>query len=370
MKKNVGKNQSYCREINFELVINLLRQKPHSATQLADILQLSNATMSSIVKDLLDMKMIVVSESLSIKGSGRKQVFYELNSKFGLILVVNIAHRSADISVTNIKEECIASETMAISDINEVEVQKVILKATQLLFTCQNEATLKNIIISMTGLVKDETETSEKHFVQAAFEKQFHGVPTYLTNDGNLISYGELSKGVFSKEKNGIMMLVDYGIGGSFVINQELFRGDNGFAGEMGNQLCEENGTLQYLEDVASLRVLMNKAEAVVNRKVKMEDLFELYRSNKEVHDIVLKSAEAVAKALRSMTTVLDIRNVVISGRVMEFGDEYLNIIKKEVSINNEKTLVQFSPLGYQGPMIGGAYIGVDYILKKSLEKK
>ena len=49
---------------------------------------------------------------------------------------------------------------------------------------------------------------------------------------------------------------------------------------------------------------------------------------------------------------------------------EYLNIIKKEVSINNEKTVVQFSPLGYQGPMIGGAYIGVDYILKKSLEKK
>ena len=70
------------------------------------------------------------------------------------------------------------------------------------------------------------------------------------------------------------------------------------------------------------------------------------------------------------MTTVLDVRNVVISGRVMEFGEEYLNIIKKEVSINNEKTVVQFSPLGYQGPMIGGAYIGVDYILKKSLEKK
>ena len=104
MKKLIGKNQSYCREINFELVINLLRQKPRSATQLAEELELSNATMSSIIKDLLELKMIDVSESVSVKGSGRKQVFYTLNNKYGLILVVNIAHKKADVNLINLKK--------------------------------------------------------------------------------------------------------------------------------------------------------------------------------------------------------------------------------------------------------------------------
>ena len=74
MEKVFGKNQSYCREINFELVIDLLRKEPRSATQLADMLKLSNATMSSIIKDLLELGMIDIAKSASIKGKYYQQV--------------------------------------------------------------------------------------------------------------------------------------------------------------------------------------------------------------------------------------------------------------------------------------------------------
>ena len=128
MEKLVGKNQSYAREINFELVIDLLRREPRSATQLADTLKLSNATMSSIIKDLLEIGMIDVDSSGSIKGCGRKQVFYTINEKYGLILVVNIANRKADIYLTNVKEENLASATMPVETLNDDVVQKIILK--------------------------------------------------------------------------------------------------------------------------------------------------------------------------------------------------------------------------------------------------
>ena len=369
MERTLGKNQSYCREINFELVIDLLRKAPYSATQLADRLKLSNATMSSIIKDLTDLHMIEVANSVSIKGSGRKQVLYTLNKNFGLILIVNIVHKTADITVTNIKEECVASASMSISGINEESTQKVILKANELLFNCHKEAPLKNIVISISGLVKDKAEGNEKHFVQAAFENQFHNVPTYLTNDGNLITYGEMSNGVFSREHNGAMILLDYGIGGSLVIDNNLFRGDNGYSGEMGHLLCEENGTLQYLEDAISLRVLLDKAEHIVDKKLKMEDLFALYKENKEIHDIVLYSASQLGKSLRSFIDVLDISTIVIAGRVRNFGEEYLNEVRKETNKSINESNIVFSELGDKGQIVGGAFIGVDYILKKSLEK-
>ncbi len=369
MEKALGKNQSYCREINFELVIDLLRKAPRSATQLADTLKLSNATMSSIIKDLLDLGMIDVSKSESIKGSGRKQVFYTLNEKFGLILVVNMVHHRADITITNIKEECIVSDSMFIDEINEEATRKVILKANELLFNSHSEAPLKNIVISISGLVKDKTEGSEKHFVQAAFEKQFHNIPTYLTNDGNLITYGEISKGALADASNGAVILLDYGIGGAFVINKELYKGDNGYSGEMGELLCEENGRLEYLEDVISLRCLLEKAQTIVNRKLKMEELFELYKSNEEVHRLVLKSAAQLGKSLRSLIMVLDITNVVLAGRVSNFGEEYLEEVRKETARIPQGSTVVYSPLGSQGQIVGGSFIGVDYILKKSLER-
>ena len=368
MEKALGKNQSYCREINFELVIDLLRKEPRSATQLADILKLSNATMSSIIKDLLDLGMIDVAKSESVKGSGRKQVFYTLNEKFGLILVVNMVHNRADISVTNIKEESIAYGTLPIEEIDEASTQRVILKANELLFNCHSDAPLKNIVISITGLVKDKTE-GEKHFVQAAFENQFHNVPTYLTNDGNLITYGELSKGVFSKERNGMVLLLDYGIGGAFVYDKALFRGDNGYSGEFGYLLCENEGRLEYIEDVVSLRVLLHKAREIVNKKINMEEFLELYKTNNEVHKLVINSASIVGKSLKSLINVMDVSNVVISGRAMYFGEEYLEAIRKETNTTMQKSNVVYSPLGDKGQMIGGAFIGVDYILKKSLSR-
>ena len=48
---------------------------------------------------------------------------------------------------------------------------------------------------------------------------------------------------------------------------------------------------------------------------------------------------------------------------------EYLEAVREAASAKEENSNIVFSPLGYQGQMIGGAYIGIDYILKKSLEK-
>lgn len=368
MENLIGKNQSYAREINFELVIDLLRKEPRSGTQLSEMLKLSNATISSIVKELLEIGMIVVDNSRSIKGYGRKQVFYAINEKYGLILVVNIANMKADISLTNVKEENLVSATMSVDSLNDDVVQKIILKSNELLFNCENKAPLKNIIISLTGLINEENK--EKHFVQKAFENHFRDVPTFITNDGNLYAYGELAKGSFSEEKNGIFVLLDYGIGGSFIVNHKLFYGDHGFSGEMGCLPCEGDGRFDYLEDCVSLRVLMHKAEDILKvDDINIEKLFYLYQSNKDIHNLVLESATKLGKTLKSLINVLDISKVVINGRGINFGEEYLEVLRKETSNSFRKCTIEFSELKEKGLVVGGASIGVDYILRKALEK-
>ena len=365
-EKLIGKNQSYCREINFQLVIDLLREEPRSATQMAEILKLSNATMSSIIKNLLEIGLISVASSSSIKGCGRKQVFYTINDNFGLILVVNIANHKADVSLTDVKEELVAFETMQIEQLDEKTVQQVILKANEILFNSNRKTPLKNIIISISGFVK----SGEKHFAQVAFEKQFHDVPVYVTNDGNLYANGEIAKGALANCNNGIFILLDYGIGGSFIINNELFQGDHDMSGEMGCLPCEDTNGLNYLEDAVSLRILMHKAEDMLGiNDVNVRKLIDLYNTNKDVHEMVLDSALKLGKTLKSLINVLDISKVVINGRVTNFGDEYLNKIREETDHCFKKCEVLFSPLKEKGQLIGGASIGTDYILKKSLIK-
>ena len=55
---NAGKNQSYARFKNNELVLNLLRKKEYSATELSKELGLSNAALSQIMSELSEKKLL------------------------------------------------------------------------------------------------------------------------------------------------------------------------------------------------------------------------------------------------------------------------------------------------------------------------
>ena len=102
--KEIGKTQSYSRVCNNMLVIKHLQQKDCSATELAEILSLSNATLSSILKQLLSIGIVKISGSQNVKELGRKRVVYTLNESFGLFLNVNMTNNTANISVANLKE--------------------------------------------------------------------------------------------------------------------------------------------------------------------------------------------------------------------------------------------------------------------------
>ena len=77
--KILGRNQSFARAVNNDLVIRALRENDLSATDIAKKLNLSNAAMTSILRNLVNDGLIKVSHSISKVGKGRKQVIYTLN---------------------------------------------------------------------------------------------------------------------------------------------------------------------------------------------------------------------------------------------------------------------------------------------------
>ena len=85
-----GRDQSYARKVNNELVIQKLRKEDLSATELSSTLNLSHAAMSSILKGLLGQGIIKVSCSKSEFGKGRKQVVYSLNEQGARALYMGI----------------------------------------------------------------------------------------------------------------------------------------------------------------------------------------------------------------------------------------------------------------------------------------
>ena len=65
-----------------------------------------------------------------------------------------------------------------------------------------------------------------------------------IGNDGSLAAFGEYIYGAGRGSKNMVLLTIGTGIGGGIVMNEELYVGHRGFAGEIGHIVIDRNGPL------------------------------------------------------------------------------------------------------------------------------
>src|SRR5439155_4407445 len=88
------------------------------------------------------------------------------------------------------------------------------------------------------------------------------GFRVLVDNDANVAAWGEFRFGAGRGATNPLMVTVGTGIGGGIIIDGQLYRGANGFAGEIGHIVVEPGGPLcgcgnrGCLEQVAAGRAI------------------------------------------------------------------------------------------------------------------
>ena len=97
------------------------------------------------------------------------------------------------------------------------------------------------------------------------------GLPVYIDNDSSLIALAEQQFGIAKAQQNVMVINLGWGIGLGMIVNGEIFRGHNGFAGELSHIPISEDDALcpcgkrGCLETVASMQVVAEKAIEGIN---------------------------------------------------------------------------------------------------------
>lgn len=72
--------------------------------------------------------------------------------------------------------------------------------------------------------------------------QRYYNVPVVVTNDANAAAIGEMKYGIAKQFNNFIEITLGTGLGSGIIIGGNLFYGQDGFAGEIGHIVVEENG--------------------------------------------------------------------------------------------------------------------------------
>ncbi len=355
-----GKTQSYARQLNNQLIMRELRQGYCSATMLSQRLNLSNAALSSIISKLQQDGYIKQAEIDTEVNIGRKPVYYTINEKFGYIVVVSLADYVAKVVVSDMK--------MNIVDTVETKVEKYDVEMLyELVLTVKNllaqekyrDSKLLGIDLSIAGKVNTQTGElqlspqfdkeifSEKNRIVNLFKRQFNA-PIVMTNDINLAGLGEMYDGAMKGVENGMLVHVDEGIGGALILDGKLYTGAQGFGGEVGLMRTEYRGEINYLDEFVSLRAIKKELKERHTKEV-----VERYKAEKETKDYVNSTARCLGRVLKDIVELLNISKIALSGRIKEFGEDYLKQVKEEVGKSQNACDVVYSTL--RDPSIVGA---------------
>jgi len=184
-------------------------------------------------------------------------------------------------------------------------------------------------------------------------------VPVLVENDANAAVWAEGRLGAASGARNYIMLTVGTGVGGGVVINGEMYRGANGFAGEFGHMpispwgngngervrcSCGQFGCLEAVAsgtalgrmagqraagfgDSAVLRLAAGNPAAITGAMVGEAAL----TGDKFALDLLAELGTLLALGLAGLAHAFDPELIVVGGGVAEAGELFLAPARQEL---------------------------------------
>jgi len=238
-------------------------------------------------------------------------------------------------------------------------------------------------------------ETGEKGIPQFLTEKL--KVQVYIENDSSLIALAEYRFGAARNRKSAMVINLGWGIGLGLVMNGELFRGHEGFAGEFShiplfsnNKLCS-CGKSGCLETEASLLVVVEKAKEGLSQgrltTLKKEELFAAdqdkasmavilaaEKGDKFAVELLSEAGYHIGRGVAILIHLLNPEAVVLSGRGSVAGKIWQ--IPLQQALNEHciprlafNTRIDISRLGGDAELIGAAALVMDNYGKESIKK-
>jgi len=216
--------------------------------------------------------------------------------------------------------------------------------------------------------------------LKAELEKALK-IPVFIENDANAAALGEKWRGAGRDIKSMIHLTLGTGVGGGIILDNKIWHGADGMAGEIGHMTlipdgrqctCGNTGCLETYASargiVQSFREELEKqklpaAEAL--KEVTSEKVYQAAREGDAVARRVMKDmGRMLGIGIASLINIFNPERVVIGGGVKDawplfIGATHEEIMKRAFQIPAERTEIVPSLLGDDAGMVGAAAVAL-----------
>jgi predicted NBD/HSP70 family sugar kinase len=246
-------NRELIRAINRFNILNAIRANGRlSRTDIARHSGLSQASVTGITAELIEERLLMET-AIGASEGGRRPVLLALNPDGASALGVYLSISHISVVIIDFEASVLASHLMPLEK-SFYHPAELVERTAQAIQACMWEANfskdrIAGVGIAVPGLVDSHTgrvrflpnyrwsDVNLRDMVQAKIDH-----PTYIENNANTLTIAEQWFGAGRGLDNFILITLEHGVGMGLVINGQLFRGDQGLAGEVGHLTVDPLG--------------------------------------------------------------------------------------------------------------------------------
>lgn len=257
---NTTADQQLVKRINRSVVLRLMFKKPGlSRAQLAAASGLTKSTVSLLVRELIDEGWLVETTVLAAVGMGRPSTPLQIDHRSRCLVGVEIAVEVARVVAVSLLGEVlfVIEESLISADPDGVCLQAAKLVALAVADMQQRGVQLTGVGVGLPGAVDAATGRVRfapnlgwrnvdvvKKLRLALMEAGVPVVPLQVQNEADAAALSEFEFHEGKVDDSLIFVTCDVGVGAGIVLNDGLFIGAHGIAGEIGHSVLQVDGPL------------------------------------------------------------------------------------------------------------------------------
>ncbi|MBC2371333.1 ROK family transcriptional regulator [Listeria booriae] len=362
-------DQDVMRENNKKLVLKtLFNAGQTSRSSIASAVHLQKSTVSSIILELHEDGLI---EELGIgeasNAGGRRPNLIQFNYRYGYVLAFDMGARHLRYSVNYMNGEVIQKESLRLTGHSIKDVFQMMQQVISGLSAFDTMNGLLGIAVSAHAPVH-ENEIRYSPFLELdSFSllealQEIVDVPIRFENEANLTAISIRDFWYYSGEEplSSLLALnIHNGIGVGTIINEQLYHGMQGLAGEIGRSVIYKDGQVYRLEELYSEKAVMEKiAQQNGKQELTVEEFVALIKSKDSfVLAVVDEWVTAIAQITYNLVQYGAPEAVFLSSRSLSQFPELLNRIFEEYKALNPlgETRIEFTQHDiYESSLLGG----------------
>ncbi|MBU9712973.1 ROK family transcriptional regulator [Evansella tamaricis] len=343
-------NQHFVKANNKSLVLHSIKtHAPISRAEIAQRLGLTKGTVSSLVNELLEERLCYETGPGESSG-GRPPVMLLFNQKAGYSIGIDLGVNYILGVLTDLDGNIITEKRTSFHNLTYEQTLSYIKNIIYFLITNSPKSHygVVGIGIGVPGIVTKDGDILlapnlgwKNITLRKDIEEEFN-LPTIIENEANAGAYGEKCFGAGKENTDLIYISAGIGIGVGFILNDELYRGGNGFSGEMGHMIIEVDGdkcrcgSMGCWELYASEQAVLQEVKKLAHIKplknddINLESLIDMAKEDENILSLFERTGRYLGIGINNIINTFNPQQIIIGNR-LEMAKDWIEKPLKQV---------------------------------------